>query len=135
VWSLISLWVDDLGFEAHGVEGVEDGDRVGQFVADRVRISPERVERGVFDAVPERLMLACQPGRIRGAGSAGDDIGQPCPEPAVLISGQVHHRRQGTIGGVSARSPDVLVDAECAHAGEPVALAGPPAGFPADGVP
>jgi hypothetical protein len=74
--------VDDLGSEAHGVEGVEDGDRVGQFVADHVRIYPERVERGVFDAVPDRLMLACQPGRIRGAGSAGDDIEQPCPEPA-----------------------------------------------------
>jgi hypothetical protein len=42
-------FVDDLGAQLHDVEGVQDRDGVGQLVADRVGVAPERVERGVFD--------------------------------------------------------------------------------------
>ena len=46
--------VDDLGAEPHDVERVEHRDRVGQPVADRVGVAPERVQRGGLDAVDAR---------------------------------------------------------------------------------
>ncbi len=45
--------VDDLGAEPDDVEGVQDGDRVGQLVADRVGVAAERVQRRLFDTVDE----------------------------------------------------------------------------------
>ena len=52
--------VDDLGAEPHHVEGVEDGDRVGQLVADRVRVAAERVQGGLLDPVDEPVGLGCR---------------------------------------------------------------------------
>lgn len=42
--------VHDLGAELNHMQSVEHGDRVGQLVADSVRVAAERVECGVFDA-------------------------------------------------------------------------------------
>jgi hypothetical protein len=31
------------------MEGVQDGDGLGQFIKDRVRVAPERIQRGRLD--------------------------------------------------------------------------------------
>ena len=52
-----SDFVDDLGAQLDDVKGVEDGDRVGQLVPDRVGVAPERVEGGVLDPGGEGVGL------------------------------------------------------------------------------
>lgn len=39
----------DLGAELDDVNGIQDGDRVRQLVADGIGVAPERVEVGVLD--------------------------------------------------------------------------------------
>jgi len=63
-----------LGAEPDHVEGVEDGDRVGQLVADGVGVAAERVQRGLLDLPGEPLRLVVQPRLVGGAGPTDDGV-------------------------------------------------------------
>ena len=68
--------VDDLGPEPDNVEGIQDADGVGQFVADRVGISAERVQRGLLNLPGEPIRLALQPCLVGGARPAHHGVEQ-----------------------------------------------------------
>ena len=127
--------VDDLGAEPDHVEGVEDGDRVGQPVADRVRISAERVQRGLLHAVDEPVGLGLQPGLVDGAGAADDGVEQPGVQASGLVTGQIDHDRDGPVDPDPRRPPDVLIDPEGLHPGQPGRVADAGLGFDLDRVP
>ncbi len=50
--------VENLGAQPHDVEGVEDGDGVGELVADRVGIAMERVQ-GACSTAPMNSVPCC----------------------------------------------------------------------------
>jgi hypothetical protein len=66
--------VNDLGAEPDHVEGVKDGDRLGQPVMNGVRISPKWVQRSLLHAVNESVGLRFQPGLVDVPGAADDGI-------------------------------------------------------------
>jgi len=104
--------------EFDDVEGVEDGDGVLEFVADRVGVAPERVQWCDPDAGGEDLAAGVEPFGVDPPGPAGDEVQQACtcPELPVLIDllGQVDH--PGPLRRTLPRSwgvvPDVLVHTE-----------------------
>ena len=51
--------VDDLGAEPDHVEGVQDRDRVGQFVADRVGVARNGSSAAVYTAATKLSGWAC----------------------------------------------------------------------------
>ena len=45
-------FIDHRRAELHGIKGIQDGDGLGQFVADRVGVAAERIQRrGLIPAV------------------------------------------------------------------------------------
>jgi hypothetical protein len=66
--------IDHLGAQPDHVEGVEDGDRIGQPVTNGVGISPKWVERGLLHAVDEPLRLGFQPGFVDTARAAHNGV-------------------------------------------------------------
>jgi len=81
--------VDDLGAEPDYVEGVEDGDRVGQLVSDGVGVAAERVQRCLLDVSGEPLRLVVQPPLVGGSGPADDGVEQPRVQASVLVTGEI----------------------------------------------
>jgi hypothetical protein len=90
--------VDDLGArdarETHDVEGVEDGDRAGQSVADGVGVATERVQRGVLDADRKVGRLGLEPAGVGGARPPGTtSSNRACrsrrPPDRVIVRGAV----------------------------------------------
>ena len=66
--------INDLGAEPDHVEGVKDGDRLGQPVMNGVRISPKWVQRSLLHAVNEPVGLRFQPGLVDAPRAADDGI-------------------------------------------------------------
>jgi hypothetical protein len=91
--------VDDLGGEFHHVERVEDGNSVGEFIADGVRVTPERVQGGVLDPRQEIRELSFQPAGVSGRGPAGPTSRRRA------FSSPYSSRARSTIA-VTARSAD-----------------------------
>jgi len=58
---VLAALVEGLHAESDEVEQVEHRDRVGQLVADRVRVAAERVECGVLDMTSKSLARARSP--------------------------------------------------------------------------
>ena len=69
--------VEGLRAEPDDVEGVEDRDRVGQLVADRVGVAPERIQRCVLDGDGDLEALLLEPVGVDGAGTTFDGLEQP----------------------------------------------------------
>jgi GNAT superfamily N-acetyltransferase len=59
--ALVQLTTDARRSDALRLYAVEDLDRIGQAVAQRVRVAAERVERGVPDPVAERRWPGVDP--------------------------------------------------------------------------
>jgi hypothetical protein len=79
------------------VEGVEHRDRVREAVVDRVGISAERIQRGLFHAVDEALGLGCQPGLVDTPGASQDGIQQPGMQASGLVTGQIPDDGDGSV--------------------------------------
>jgi hypothetical protein len=58
------------------MEGVKDGDRIGQPVMNGVDISPKWVERSLLHTVDEPLRLGFQPALVDASGAAHNRIQQ-----------------------------------------------------------
>jgi hypothetical protein len=66
--------VGDLRAEPDHVKGVQDGDRVGQLVPDRLRATTERVECGLLDPAGEAVRLVIQPRLVGGVRPADNGV-------------------------------------------------------------
>ncbi len=125
-----------MGAELDDVEGVQDGDGVGQLVAQCVGVGAEWVQRGVLDAGDERLGLRLQPAGVGVAGAARDDVKKAGVQASVLVAGQVHHRSRGAVAVPDPRgAPDVFVHADRAYPFQAGRVAQPALRFDLDGVP
>ena len=124
--------VDDLGAEPDDVKGVEDRNRVGQLVTDRVGIAPERIQRSLFDAGGEPVGLGLQPALVRGSGASHDGVEKSGVEASVLVTGQIDHDRHGPIGAHPRGPPDVLIDSKGLHSGKAFGLSHSSLGFGLD---
>jgi hypothetical protein len=117
------------------VEGVKDGDRVGQPVTNGVRISPKWVQRSLLHAVDEPVGLGFQPGFIDAPGAADDGIQQPGVQASSLVTGQIHDDGDGPIDPDPRWPPNVLVHSKGLHPAQPIGVAGAGLGFDLDCVP
>ena len=117
------------------MEGVKDGDRVGQSVMYGVGISPKWVQRGLLHAVDEALGLGFQPGFVDTAGTADDGVEQPSVQASVLVTGQIDDDGDGSIAPDPRWPPNVLIDSESLHTAQPIGVAGAGLGFELDRVP
>jgi hypothetical protein len=108
--------VECVARELDDVEGIEDCDRFGQLVMDRVAIPAERVQRGAFDRHGDLDPLLLEPVGVARAGPALHGIEQPHTETPVGAAGEVDHHRDGLVGrGDPAGPPDVLVHPDRLH--------------------
>ncbi len=85
--------VANLGAEPDHVKGVEDRNRVGHLVTDRVDLAPERIQRSLFDAGGKPVGLGLQPGLIGGSGPSHHGVEKSGVEASVLVTGQIDHYR------------------------------------------
>ena len=99
-------------------------------------VAAERVQRRMLDAGDERLGLRLQPARVGVARVARDDIEQAGVKAAVLITGEVHHRRRGAVAVPDpAGPPHVLVHPDGAHPVQTCGVGEAAGRFDLDGVP
>ena len=66
--------VDHGRAELHDVERVQDGDGFGQFVADRIGVAAERIQRRRFDAGSKFLAAVFEPVGVGLPGPARDEV-------------------------------------------------------------
>ena len=78
---------------------------------------------------------AVEPAFVDGAGAADDGVEQPGVQASGLVTGQIDHDRHGPVDPDPRRPPDVLIDAEGLHLGQPGRVADPGFGFDLDRVP
>lgn len=79
--------VQGLVAELDHVESGQNGDGV----LEGVLVAVERVKGGDLDSFPGRLATPGQPVPVGGAGAAGDEVQQSCPDLAFLIAAEVDH--------------------------------------------
>ncbi len=91
--------------QLHDMKRIEHRDRVGQLVADRVRVATERVQCGVLDGHSDLKPFLLEPIGVSGPGPSLDRIEQPGMEFAVLVASQVHHHRDRLRRRAETRSP------------------------------
>ncbi len=87
--------VEGLRAELDDVERVQHSEASGSPLADRVRVTAERVECGILDLHGELQSLLGHPGRVGGSGAAGPGVEKPCLHASLLITGQIHHALMG----------------------------------------
>jgi hypothetical protein len=56
-------------------------------------------------------------------------------QASVLVTGQIHHDGDGSVDPDPRRPPDVLIDSQGLHTGEPVRVSGARSGFHLDRIP
>lgn len=106
------------------MERIEHGDRFGEFVADRVRVTTERVQGRSFDAGREVRALVGEPSGVGLTRPARNEIQQPCMNHAVRVAGVVHDAGDHARTRWSGVSPDVLIDTESVDSGQAVGGSG-----------
>ena len=89
--------IDHLGPQPDHVEGIEHSDRVREAVADRVGISAERIQGGLFDAVDEPIWLCFQPGLVDRTGAPDDRVEESGVEASGLVTGEIDHDGDGSV--------------------------------------
>jgi hypothetical protein len=111
--------VQSIAGQAHDVERVHHRDRVGQFFAGGGLETGEPVHRNHLDAVAPGRVSFAEPGLEHLLRSAFDHIQQPRRTGAVRDWRQVDDYGDVLIAAAGV-APAVLVDADHAHAVEPV---------------
>jgi hypothetical protein len=79
--------------EPHHVKGVQDGGGVLEFLADRVGVAPEGIQRRHPHLGGEPRAAAGQPVGVGLAGAARRQLQQPSPR-STIVPGQIHHAGQ-----------------------------------------
>jgi hypothetical protein len=111
--------VQSIAAQAHDVERVHHRDRVGQFLAGGGLEPGEPVHRNHLDAVAPGRVSFAEPGLEHLLRSALDHIQQPRRTGTVPDRRQVDDHGDVLIAAAGV-APAVLVDADHAHAVEPV---------------
>ena len=68
--------IDQGRAQLHNMEGVQDGDGLGQFMTDRVRVAPERIQRGRLDPGGEIRSSLREPAGVGLPGSPRNKVQQ-----------------------------------------------------------
>ena len=69
------------------MEGVKDCDRVGQPVADRVRVATERIQAAVSTLVDKPVRLGVEPSSIDRAGTTHHGVQESGVKASGLVTG------------------------------------------------
>jgi hypothetical protein len=117
------------------VEGVQDGDGFGQFVADRVGVTAELVQGCGFDAGGEFLSAFFEPVGVGLPGPARDKVQQPGMHYALRVAGVVHDPGDHAGSRRTGVGPDMLIDSQGVHSCQPADRCDQPGGLGLDGVP
>lgn len=107
------------------MEGIQNGDGLGQFVPDSVRVTAERVQRCGLDPGGELLATGFEPVGVGLPGTSRDEVQQPGMDDPVEHPGS---RRPGV-------GPDMFVNAEGVHALQPASPSEPPRALSPDSIP
>ena len=117
------------------MERVQDGDGFGQFVADRVRVAAERIQRRGLDPGGEPGAAVFEPVSVGLPGPARNEVQQPGMNHTVGVAGVVHDPGDHAGSWRAGVGPDMLIDAERVHPCQPARGCDPPGGFHPHGVP
>ena len=91
------------------VEGDQDGDRFGQFVADRVGVAAEGVDSRCLEFGGEFLAAFSTVG-VGLPGPAGNEVEQPGVHYAVGVAGIVHNTGEHAGSWWAGLGPDMLIE-------------------------
>jgi hypothetical protein len=78
--------VDRPAGQGDHVEGVEHSGGVGEFVVDGVLVAMERIQRGDFHPLLERLAALVEPRLVHRPGPARHQVEQPGVDASVLVT-------------------------------------------------
>lgn len=127
--------IDHGGSEFYDVEVIQDCDDFGQFVADRVCVAAERIQRRCLDAGGEFLAAVFEPVSVGLPRPTRNEVQQPGVRHALGITGVVHDPGDHPVPGRPDVGPDMLIDAKRIHPCPPASRCDPPGRLYLDGVP
>lgn len=118
--------VDDLRAELDDVERVQDGGGVGELGVDRGLVATERVQGSDLDPRSEVDAAVEQPVGVGLLRAAGHQVQEPGVHASGLVTGQVDHPGQLLRAALTHVTvvPDVLIDPQGRHTGEPGRVTG-----------
>jgi hypothetical protein len=117
------------------VEGVQDGDRFGQLVADGVGVAAERVQRRGLDTGGGPGASVLEPISVGLPRPARNEVQQPGMNSTVGVTGVVHDPGDHAGPRRPSVGPDMLVNTKRVHPGQPLGDSDAPCGFCPAGVP
>ncbi|MEQ4518741.1 hypothetical protein ABLI39_05175 [Pseudarthrobacter sp. B907] len=115
------------------MEGIQDGDGFGQFVADRVDVAAEGIQRRCLGLL--KVLLTLSPGRRMLPEASRHEVQQLGVNEAVSVAGVVHDPGDHPGAGRPGVGPDMFVDAERIQPLQPARVGDPPRGLCPDFVP